>query len=288
MTNSTIEEKRERLLQILRNYEYVVVAFSAGVDSNVVAKAAALACGERSVAATALSPSLASGELDQARELAESIGIRHEIVETNEFSNPAYLANPTNRCYFCKTELYGHLGPLAEKLGFNAIVNGANLDDKGDYRPGMMAAAENSVFSPLVDAEFSKADVRELAKLWGLPVWDKPATPCLSSRIAYGVEVTPERVRMIDAAEQFLLQLTGVQQLRVRLEYQQLARIEVPLDQLAAVAAPATSDAVVKKLLSLGFCSVTLDLQGFRSGSMNSVLGDVQNLVELSDFSQSP
>ena len=151
-----------------------------------------------------------------------------------------------------------------------------------------MAAAENSVFSPLVYAEFSKADVRELAKLWGLPVWDKPATPCLSSRIAYGVEVTPERVRMIDAAEQFLLQLTGVQQLRVRLEYQQLARIEVPLDQLAAVAAPATSDAVVKKLLSLGFCSVTLDLQGFRSGSMNSVLGDVQNMVELSDFSQSP
>lgn len=287
MTSSAIEEKRDRLLQILRNYESVVVAFSAGVDSTVVAKAAAIACGEKSVAATALSPSLASGELDLARELAELIGIRHEIIETDEFSNPAYLANPANRCYFCKTELYGHLGPLAEKLGFNAVVNGANLDDKGDYRPGMMAAAENSVSSPLVDAEFSKADVRELARLWELPVWNKPATPCLSSRIAYGIEVTPERVRMIDAAERFLSQLTGLKPLRVRLEHQQLARIEVPLDQLATVATPATSDAIVKKLLNLGFCSITLDLQGFRSGSMNSALGEVQKLVELSDFSQS-
>lgn len=285
MTSPALEEKRDRLLRILRDYGSVVVAFSAGVDSTVVAKAAALACGEKAVAATALSPSLASGELDQARELAEMIGIRHEIVETGEFSNPAYLANPGNRCYFCKTELYGHLGSLADQLGFNVVVNGANLDDQGDYRPGMAAAVENSVASPLIDAGFSKADVRELAKSWSLPVWDKPATPCLSSRIAYGVEVTPTRVRMIDAAEQFLSQLTGEKELRVRLEYQDLARIEVPVVCLAMIAAPATSGLIVEKLQSLGFRSVTLDLQGFRSGSMNAVLGDAQELVSLTDFS---
>ena len=285
MASSTLEEKRDKLLQILRDYESVVVAFSAGVDSTVVAKAAVVACGDKAVAATALSPSLASGELDQARELAELIGIRHEVVETEEFSNPAYLANPGNRCYFCKTELYGHLGPLAERLGFKVVVNGANLDDQGDYRPGMAAAAENSVASPLIDARFSKADVRELAKLWGLPVWDKPATPCLSSRIAYGVEVTPERVRMIDAAERFLSQLTGEKELRVRLEYQELARIEVPVDCLSTIAAPATCESIVEKLQGLGFRSVTLDLQGFRSGSMNAVLSDAQGLVSLSDLS---
>lgn len=284
MTSPALDEKRDRLLQILRDYGSVVVAFSAGVDSTVVAKAAALACGDKAVAATAFSPSLASGELDQARELAGMIGIRHEIVETDEFSNPEYLANPGNRCYFCKTELYGHLGPLAEKLGFNVVVNGANLDDQGDYRPGMTAAAENSVTSPLIEAGISKADVRELARLWGLPVWDKPATPCLSSRIAYGIEVTSSRVRMIDIAEQFLKQLLGENELRVRLEPQDLARIEVPLGALQKIVGPDVGSQVVERFLGLGFASVAVDLQGFRSGSMNAVLGD-QKLIEISEFS---
>ena len=207
-------------------------------------------------------------------------------METDEFSNPDYLANPGNRCYFCKTELYGHLGPLAEKLGFKVVVNGANLDDQGDYRPGMTAAAENSVTSPLIETGFSKADVRKLAKAWGLPVWDKPATPCLSSRIAYGVEVTPDRVRMIDAAEFFLTELLGEEELRVRLERQELARIELPLEIVARIVEPQIRSLVIDKFLSLGFSNVTVDLQGFRSGSMNSLLGEAQQLVEISDLSQ--
>ena len=284
MPASALDEKRDKLLRILQNYGSVLVAFSAGVDSTMVAKAAALACGDRAVAATAFSPSLASGELDQARELARLIGIRHEIVETDEFSNPAYLANPGNRCYFCKTELYGHLGPLAQKLGISAVVNGANINDQGDFRPGMTAAAENSVASPLIDAGITKADVRELAKLWGLPVWDKPATPCLSSRIAYGVEVTPARVRMIDSAEQFLKQLLGENELRVRLEPQNLARIEVPVSTLPKLIVSDVCNRVVERFLELGFANVTIDLQGFRSGSMNAMLGDAQ-LIEINEFS---
>jgi pyridinium-3,5-biscarboxylic acid mononucleotide sulfurtransferase len=284
MTNPALDDRRERLLEIIRGYGSVAVAFSAGVDSTVVAKAAVIACGDRAVAVTAVSPSLASGELDEARELAKRIGIRHEVVSTDEFNNPEYLANPGNRCYFCKTELYAHLRPLADLLGLKVVLNGANVDDLGDYRPGMTAAAENDVRSPLIDAGLKKSDVRELARLWDLPVWDKPATPCLSSRIAYGVEVTPARVRRVDAAERLLSELLGIREIRVRLEPGELARIEVPLSYVSRLTEPEISQQLVHRCLALGFRNVTLDLQGFRSGSMNSALSENGGLVSLSEF----
>ncbi len=267
-----IEQKRDHLLEILSGYGRVAVAFSAGVDSTVVAHAAQLACGQDAVAVTAVSLSLAAGEKEEAEQLAARIGIRHLVISTQEFSDPNYLKNPVNRCYFCKTELYSRLIEIAPTLGVNVLVNGANLDDRGDYRPGMQAASEFQVRSPLIEAEFTKEDVRELARHWNLPVWDKPATPCLSSRIAYGVEVTPERVRRIDQAEQFLKQLLGVRELRVRCEANDLARIEVPLDALPALLAADVREQVQVEFRRLGFRFVTLDLEGFRSGSMNSVI----------------
>lgn len=267
-----IERKRDRLLEILSGYGRVAVAFSAGVDSTVVAQAAHLACGEDAVAVTAVSLSLAEGEKEEAEQLAARIGIRHLVVSTQEFSDPNYLKNPVNRCFFCKTELYSRLIELAPTLGLNVLVNGANLDDRGDYRPGMQAAENFQVRSPLIEAEFTKDDVRELARLWDLPVWDKPATPCLSSRIAYGVEVTPERVRRIDQAEQFLKQLLNVRELRVRCEANDLARIEIPLECLPALVATDVRDQIRTEFHRLGFRFVTVDLDGFRSGSMNTVI----------------
>jgi uncharacterized protein len=264
--------KRNNLLSLLQTYGRVAVAFSAGVDSTVVAKAAYLACGSNAVAVTAVSPSLAAGELDDARQLAAQIGILHVIVHTDEFSNPDYLRNAGDRCYHCKTELYTHIEGLAERLGVDVIVNGANLDDQGDYRPGMEAAREHAIRSPLIESGFTKSDVRELAREWSLPVWDKPASPCLSSRIAYGLEVTPERVRRVDLAEQFLKQQLNLKELRVRHEAHDLARIEVPSSELLRILEPATKEQIIAHLHSLGFKYVTVDLEGFRSGSLNAAL----------------
>jgi uncharacterized protein len=267
----SLNQKRDRLLEILRSYGSVAVAFSGGIDSTVVAKAAQLALGERAVAVTAVSQSLAGGEKEEAEELARQIGIRHELIETDEFQNPDYLKNAPDRCYHCKTELYTQLDGLAPRLSVNVVANGANTDDRGDWRPGMKAASEHAVRSPLIEADLNKADVRELARHWGLPTWDKPATPCLSSRIAYGEEVTPERVQMVDQAEAFLRE-RGLRFLRVRYHKGDLARIEVPLDELAKLADGTLRAEMVARLRELGFKFITLDLEGFRSGSLNQVL----------------
>lgn len=264
-----LQEKTTRLLELLRSYGRVGVAFSAGVDSTVVAAAAARACGANALAVTAVSPSLPSGEAEAAVEIAARIGIRHELLRTTEFADPQYTANPFNRCYFCKTELYTRLAENAAAWGVDIFVNGANVDDLGDYRPGLQAATEQAIRSPLVDVGMTKADVRALARAWELPVWDKPASPCLASRIAYGIAVTPERVARIDRAEGWLRETFGLRELRVRLEANELARIEVPLEALPRLVDPLLRQDLVRLFREWGFRAITLDLEGFRSGSLN-------------------
>jgi uncharacterized protein len=268
---SPLLSKRDALLACIGRCQSCAVAFSGGVDSAVVAKAAHLALGERAVAVTGVSSSLAEGELEEASRVAALIGIRHEVIQTQEFDNPDYTKNAPDRCYHCKTELYTQLEGLAERFGVQAVFNGANLDDAGDYRPGMTAAREHEVRSPLLECGFTKADVRDLAAHWDLPVWDKPASPCLSSRVAYGEEVTPERVAMIDQAEQHLRSL-GLRELRVRYHKGDLARIEVPPQSIPRLAEPAVYEDLVRHFKSLGFKYITLDLEGLRSGSLNQVL----------------
>ena len=262
---------RKELLATIRDYGSCAVAFSAGVDSTVVAKAAHLALGDDAIAVTADSPSLASGELQDAKRLAALIGIRHQIIGTQEIADPKYTANNFDRCYYCKSELYSRMIGLTQDWGVNVLVNGANLDDQIDYRPGMRAADENSVRSPLIEAGIGKADVRRLAEAWQLPVWNKPAMPCLSSRVAYGVEVTSERLRMIDQGERWLKQ-RGWQEVRVRYHEGDLARIEVPIEQLSALLKPDCQRELVEALQQIGFRDVTVDLKGLRSGSLNSVI----------------
>ena len=263
---------QEKLLGLIASYGRVAVAYSGGVDSVVVAKAAFLACGDNAVAVTAVSPSLAAGELEEATRIAELIGIRHEILRTDEFDDPDYLKNASNRCYFCKTELYSRLEKFRPQWNVDVILNGANLDDQGDYRPGMQAASEHAVRSPLIEAGFTKQDVRDLAKFWELPAWDKPATPCLSSRIAYGVAVTEERVQRVDRAEKYLRETFNIRELRVRHEANDLARIEVPREQIPQLVHPEQQTQITGFFRSLGFKYVTIDLDGFRSGSMNDVI----------------
>jgi uncharacterized protein len=276
-TDPTLGARRAHLLETLRTYGRVAVAFSGGVDSAVVTQAAYDALGDAAIAVTAVSDSLAAGELEDAQELAQMIGIRHRVIRTEEFANPNYLRNQPDRCYFCKSELYGRLEGMLGELEVDTIASGANTDDLGDHRPGMRAAAERGVRHPLQECGLSKADVRTLARAWGLPTWDKPATPCLSSRIAYGEEVTPDRVRMIDQAEQWLRH-RGLRVLRVRYHKGDVARIEVPLDDLPRLVDLQLRGELVTAFHDLGFKFVTLDLEGFRSGSFNSVIS-LESLV---------
>ncbi|MDE2508494.1 MAG: ATP-dependent sacrificial sulfur transferase LarE [Planctomycetota bacterium] len=269
--NSELAAHRDRLLETLRDYGRVAVAYSGGVDSAVVAQAAQLALGANAVAVTAVSESLAAGELEAAEELAKRIGITHRVIRTDEFADANYARNNPDRCYFCKSELYGRLSGLLGVLGVDMIASGANVDDAGDHRPGMRAAAENRVRHPLQECGLGKSTVRALALAWNLPAWDKPATPCLSSRVAYGEHVTPERVKMIDEAEQWL-RGQGLRLLRVRYHKGDMARIEVPIEELPRLASPEVRNELVEVFRALGFKFVTLDLEGFRSGSLNSLI----------------
>jgi pyridinium-3,5-biscarboxylic acid mononucleotide sulfurtransferase len=266
-----IAAKYDRLLKMLHDYRSCAVAFSGGLDSTVLAKAAQIALGDRAVAVTGVSESLAGGELEECLALARQIGIRHEVISTDELAIPGYQANSGNRCYFCKTELFTKVEQLAKGLGVAVVCDGTNLDDRGEHRPGMQAGRERQVRSPLAECDLTKAEIRQLAAAWDLPIWDKPATPCLSSRIAYGETVTPERLAMIGAAERFL-RGHGFQPLRVRYHKGDVARIEVSPESLPRFFEPDFRDAVVDRLKSLGFKFVSVDLEGFRSGSLNAVL----------------
>ncbi len=271
MTQTALDDKYTRLQRILRDLESVAVAFSAGVDSTLILKVAIDALGlGQVIAVTGRSDSLARAEFEEACTLAASLGAEHVVLDTDEFENPDYLSNPTNRCYFCKTTLYTHLAKFIAERGLKAIVNGINVDDLGDYRPGIEAAREHGVRCPAAEAGLTKADVRELSRRLGLPTHDKPASPCLSSRVQYGEHITPQKLRMIEAAETFLHEL-GIRECRVR-HHDNLARIEVPPEFIPMLAEPDQAARVDAYFRSLGYQYVALDLRGFRSGSMNEVI----------------
>jgi uncharacterized protein len=260
--------KLARLHEILSATGGVVVAYSGGTDSSLVAAVAARALGDRALAITAVSPSLPPGEARDAQQVAAMLGIRHRTVRTREAENPSYLANGTDRCYHCKTELYDVLARVAEERDFPVVVSGANVDDLGDVRPGLRAAAEHRVRHPLIEAGMTKDEVRRAARELGVPTWDKPASACLSSRIAHGVTITVDELSKVGRAERVLKEL-GFRQCRVRVHGGDLVRIEVERDEVARLADPSTRERIVSALTSLGYRYVTLDLEGFRSGSMN-------------------
>jgi len=262
--------KYDRLVELLREMDSVVVAFSGGVDSTLLARAAKDALGERAVLVTADSETYPASELDEARRLGALLDMRHLVVRTEELQNPEYARNPVNRCFFCKEELFARLAPIAEREGCRALVYGANMDDLGDHRPGMQAARERGVRAPLIEAELWKEEIRTLSRELGLPTWDKPSFACLSSRFQYGDRITAEKLRQVDAAEAFVRSL-GFRQFRVR-HHDRLARIEVSHDEIARLWEDGRREAIVKRLRELGYVYVAVDLAGFQTGSANLLL----------------
>jgi uncharacterized protein len=264
------EAKEQRLLEQLREVPSLVVAYSGGVDSAYLAYAAHQALGDRMLAVTALSASYSERDRQEAQAVVARFKLPHEFITTDELSNPAYRANNPDRCYFCKDELFDKLDELVAQRGFAAVAYGINVDDQGDWRPGQRAAREHKVLTPLLDAGLTKADIRELARRAEVPVWNRPASACLSSRIAYGIEVTPERLAIVEKGEEALRAL-GFRQFRVR-HHDNLVRLEIAPEELPRALNPEMAQRFVEIFKHLGFAFVTLDLEGYRTGSLNTHL----------------
>ncbi|MEH2153602.1 ATP-dependent sacrificial sulfur transferase LarE [Nostoc sp.] len=265
-----LTEKFEQLRALFQEMEQALIAYSGGVDSTLVAKIAYDVLGDRALAVTAVSPSLLPEELEDAKIQAATIGIPHKIVQTHEMENPNYTSNPVNRCYFCKSELHDTLKPLALELGYPYVVDGVNADDLHDYRPGIQAAKERGARSPLAEVGVTKVEVRQLSQQLGLPWWDKPAQPCLSSRFPYGEEITVTKLQRVGRGEIYLRKL-GWQNLRVRSEGD-TARIELPPEKIKEFVLNNDLQTLVSAFQDFGFVYVTLDLEGYRSGKLNQVL----------------
>ncbi|TBR61111.1 TIGR00268 family protein [Westiellopsis prolifica IICB1] len=272
-----LTEKFEELKAIFAQMQQALIAYSGGVDSTLVAKVAYDVLGDRALAVTAVSPSLLPEELEDAKIQAATIGISHQIIATHEMENPNYTSNPVNRCYFCKSELHDTLKPLAVEMGYPYVIDGVNADDLHDYRPGIQAAKERGARSPLAEVGITKAEVRQLSQQLGLPWWDKPAQPCLSSRFPYGEEITVAKLQRVGRAEIYLRKL-GWKNLRVRSQGD-TARIELSPEQIKDFVLNTDLKTVVSTFQEFGFIYVTLDLEGYSSGKLNRVLNSQEALI---------